>query len=82
MWLATDRPGVRLETQSRPAGATGFTPLRKRWVVERTFAWIGRCRRNNKEYGRTETAREAMVRVSRIRLMLRRLGTTGEPLPA
>jgi len=37
----------RLEISSRPAGAEGFKPLPIRWVVERTFAWIGRYRRNS-----------------------------------
>jgi putative transposase len=77
-WLGAERPGVRLEVSSRPAGAVGFTPLRKRWVVERTFAWLGRCRRNNRDYERTEAASEAMVQVSSIRLMLRRLDRTCE----
>ncbi|OWK37724.1 Mobile element protein [Fimbriiglobus ruber] len=72
-WLSGHRPGVRLEISSRPPGATTFQPLRVRWVVERTFAWIGRCRRNSKDYERTESSSEAMVQVSSIRLMLRRL---------
>lgn len=80
-WLAAERPGVRVEIQSRPAGATGFTPLRKRWVVERTFAWVGRCRRNSKDYERSTASAEAMVEVSSIRLMLRRLDPTGERPP-
>ncbi|HEX4609536.1 MAG TPA: IS5 family transposase, partial [Urbifossiella sp.] len=85
-WLAAERPGVRLEVQSKPVGAIGFKPLRKRWVVERTFAWIGRCRRSSKDYERTESSSAAMVQLSRIRLMLRRLHhstkpTTDEPRP-
>ena len=72
-WLATERPGVRLEIQSRPPESKAFTPLKVRWVVERTHAWLGRCRRNSKDYERTESSSEAMVQVSSIRLMLRRL---------
>lgn len=72
-WLAAERPGVRLEIQSRPPESKAFTPLKVRWVVERTHAWFGRCRRNGKDYERTESSSEAMVLVSSIRLMLRRL---------
>jgi putative transposase len=72
-WLASERPGVRLEIQSRPPESKAFAPLKVRWVVERTHAWLGRCRRNGKEYERTESSSEAMVQVSSIRLMLRRL---------
>src|SRR5262244_2984898 len=45
-WMATHRPTWRLEVKTRPEGSTGFTPLRHRWVVERTNAWNGRERRN------------------------------------
>ena len=48
-WLAL-RPWLkwRLEIVSRPPGATGFVLLPKRWVVERTFGWLGRARRLSK----------------------------------
>uniref|UniRef100_UPI000382C76F IS5 family transposase n=1 Tax=Zavarzinella formosa TaxID=360055 RepID=UPI000382C76F len=42
--------GWRLEIVSRPAGVKGFVLLPKRWVVERTFAWLGRARRLSKDY--------------------------------
>ena len=48
-WMAAHRPDWRLEVKTRPEGATGFIPLRKRWVVERTNAWNGRDRRNSKD---------------------------------
>jgi putative transposase len=48
-WLAQNRPGWRIEVQFRPPGRQGFTPVRKRWVVERTKAWNGRARRNSKD---------------------------------
>jgi putative transposase len=57
----------------RPAGSTGFILLPKRWVVERTLAWLGRCRRNGKDYERRTDSSEAMLRVSAIHLMLKRL---------
>jgi putative transposase len=72
-WLKTNRPAWDLEIKSRPADAVGFAPIRKRWVVERTFAWHGRCRRHSKDYERRTDSSEAMVRVSALSLMLRRL---------
>jgi len=64
-----------LELVKRPAEAKGFVLLPRRWVVERTLAWLGRHRRLSKDYEeRTETS-EAMVHVAMIGLMLRRLGT-------
>ena len=79
-WLAKDRPTWRLEIQSRPEGATGFTPVRKRWVVERTNAWNGRARRNSKDYERRPESSEAMIQLSNIHLMLRRLAPTQQPV--
>ena len=57
----------------RPEGTKGFTPLKKRWVVERTNAWNGRCRRHSKDYERTVASSAAMIQVSQTHLMLRRL---------
>ena len=48
-WIATASPGKwRLEVVRRPAGSKGVVLLPTRWVVERTRAWLGRCRRNSK----------------------------------
>jgi len=59
--LATDSPGAwRLEVVRRPPGATGVVLLPKRWVVERTFAWLGRCRRHRKDYERQTASSESM----------------------
>ena len=55
-WLKEHRPGWHIEVKIRPEGSVGFTPLRKRWVVERTNAWNGRCRRNSKDYERRAAA--------------------------
>ena len=52
-WMAAHRAGWHLEVQTRPEGTKGFTPLEKRWVVERTNAWNGRPRRNSKDYERS-----------------------------
>jgi putative transposase len=48
-WMAKHRAGWRIEVKARPAGAKGFMPLEKRWVMERTNAWNGRYRRNGKD---------------------------------
>jgi len=72
-WMSTERPDWRIEVKMRPEGTKGFTPLRKRWVVERTNAWNGRCRRHSKDYERTIASSAAMIQVSNVHLMLRRL---------
>ncbi len=65
--------GWRLEIVSRPAGVKGFVLLPKRWVVERTFAWLGRARRLSKDYERRADSSESMVRVRGIQHLLNRL---------
>lgn len=73
-WLGRHSRGRwHMEISSRPADAEGFHPLRVRWVVERTFAWIGRYRRNSKDYEKRTDSGESMVRISSMSLMLRRL---------
>jgi putative transposase len=73
-WLAAHSRGQwDMEISSRPATAVGFEPVRVRWVVERTFAWIGRYRRNSKDYERRTDSSESMILVSSMSLMLRRL---------
>src|SRR5437764_429110 len=63
----------RLHVVSRPADQEGWVKLPQRWVVERTFAWLGRARRLSKDYERVPASSEAMVQVRMIHLMLRRL---------
>lgn len=63
----------RMEIKSRQPDEEGFKPIRKRWVVERTFAWIGRYRRNSKDYEKRTDSSESMILISSISLMLRRL---------
>ena len=76
-WLDGFTDGrCRLEVKARPEGAQGFVPVAKRWVVERTFAWLLRYRRHAKDYERLTESSEAMIRVSMIHLLLRRLGPT------
>ena len=78
-WLKEHRPNWRVEVKKRPEGTRGFTPLEKRWVVERTNAWNGRCRRNSKDYERRIESSAAMIHVSNIHLMLRRLSPGSRP---
>ena len=79
-WLAAERPSWRLEIVSRPPGAKGFVLLPKRWVAERTFAWLGRSRRLSKDYEHRTDSSETWVRISSIHGMLKRL-TKHHPYP-
>ena len=78
-WLAEHRAGWRLDVKRRPEGTKGFTPLAKRWVVERTNAWHGRYRRNSKDYERTVESSTAMIQISNIHLMLNKLVPCSQP---
>jgi putative transposase len=59
--------------QEPPAWPTGFRVLPRRWVVERTFAWLGRQRRLSKDYEALPTTEEAWIYVAMSRLMTVRL---------
>ncbi len=78
-WLAEQRPTWKVEIQSCPPEATKFEPVRKRWVIERSNAWTVRCRRNAKDYERRVESSEAMIQLSHIHVMLRRLTPTARP---
>lgn len=62
-----------LEVVLRSADTTGFIVLPKRWIVERTFAWLNNHRRLSKDYERYPKTSETMIQIAMIRLMLRRL---------
>ena len=79
IWMAEYRAGWRIEVKVRPAGTKGFTPLEKRWVIERTNAWHGRYRRNSKDYERRVASSTAMIQISNINLMLNRLAPCSRP---
>jgi putative transposase len=72
-WLWALRPWrkVRLEIVKRPEGTKGFLLLPKRWIVERTFGWLGRYRRLSKDYEYLTQSSEAMIHVAMIHLMVR-----------
>jgi len=78
-WMAEHRAGWHIDVKMRPAGTKGFTPLEKRWVIERTNAWHGRYRRNSKDYERRTESSTAMIQISHIHLMLNRLAPCGRP---
>jgi putative transposase len=72
-YLAKTRAGYKITVVERPKGVKGLVHLPYRWVIERTNAWTGKYRRNSKDYERTTSSAEAMVQLSMIHLMLRRL---------
>jgi transposase len=73
MSLTVWRTGVwRLQIVKR-SDTAGFEVLPKRWIVERTFAWISRHRRLARDFERYATTVAAFVRLAMIRIMLRRL---------
>lgn len=63
----TDVDGPTIEIVKRPPGVTGFVVIARRWVVERTFAWLGRCRRLAKDWERTIASADAWTLVAAIR---------------
>jgi putative transposase len=76
-WVA-ENGHYDLEVVRRPAGAKGFVLLPKRWVAERTFAWLKRYRRLSVDRERSTVSCEAMIRLAMIHVMLNRLCPTGE----
>ena len=68
--------GWFLEIVKRPPDSHSFEVLPRRWVVERTFGWLGRCRRLSKDYEALPQTSEAWVQIAMIHLMLRRLKPT------
>jgi putative transposase len=82
-WLATQGPQLRwrLGIVRRPQDAHGFVLLPKRWVVERSFAWLGRSRRLSKDYERRTDSSESLIRLSAIQLLLKRMAPAETQAP-
>jgi putative transposase len=72
-WLVENEVGYRVEVVKRPLGSVGFVKQPQRYVVERTFAWLGRYRRHSRDYERYTESSEAMIKVSSIHRMLKLL---------
>ena len=71
--LAKLLPRLAVEIVKRSDAAKGFEVLPRRWVVERTFAWLNRCRRLAKDWECLSRKALAFLRLASIRLMLRKL---------
>jgi putative transposase len=67
-----------IEIVQRPHGVKGFQLLPRRWVVERTFAWFGRCRRLAKDFEGSATTEVAWLLVAHLRLLTRRLANASK----
>jgi transposase len=59
--------GPTIEIVKRPNGAKGFVVIARRWVVERTFAWLGRCRRMANDWEATIASSDAWLLITSIR---------------
>ena len=71
-WVA-DNASWELVIVRRPEGEQGWVKLPLRWTVERTFAWLGKCRRLTKDRERSVRSAEAFIKLAMIHLMLNRL---------
>ena len=66
-------PSLKIEIVKRPDSAVGFQIVPKRWIVERTIAWLNRCRRLAKDWECLNRKALAFLRLASIRIMLRKL---------
>lgn len=71
-WVTT-ACGWLLTTILKPVGVRGWVLLPKRWIVERTFAWLGRFRRLSKDYETNARSSEAWIYIAMIHRMARKL---------
>ena len=65
--------GIPLDIVKRSDGKKGFHVMPKRWIVERTFGWLGRCRRLAKNFENLRRRHTAFIIMAMIRLMVRRI---------
>lgn len=70
---AQARYGIGVEVVKKSAAEEGFVPLPKRWIVERTFAWLARCRRLSRDCERDAAYSEAWVHIASIHRLLKHL---------
>jgi len=71
--LAAILPQLEIDIVKRSETAKGFEVLPKRWLVERTIAWLNRCRRLAKDWENLPRNALAFLKLASIRLMLRKL---------
>jgi transposase len=71
--LTTILPHLQTQIVKRSDQAKGFVVLPKRWIVERTLAWLNRCRRLAKDWENLNRVALSFLRLASIRLMLRKL---------
>lgn len=79
--LAKQAWAITVEVVRKPADQKGFAVLPRRWVVERTFAWLMRWRRLVRDYERLPRSHEALVRWAMVGVMLNRLAPRPGPKP-
>ena len=61
-----------IEISSRPPTERGFVPVKKRWIVERTFSWFNFFRRLDKDHEKTVKSSETMIYIAQIQILLNR----------
>lgn len=71
--------GIRIEIVKPPLARSGFRLQAKRWIVERTFAWLGNARRLSEDYELYFKSSASMIYAAMIRIMLRRLARLSPP---
>ena len=71
--LASILPSLKIEIVNRSDKASAFVVLPKRWIVERSIAWLNRCRRLAKDWENLNLSAIIFLRLASIRLMLRKL---------
>jgi transposase len=74
--LASVMPGLAINIVKRSDKAEGFEVLPRRWVVERTLAWLNRCRRLAKDFENLSFMAVAFIKLASIRLMIRKLSNS------
>jgi transposase len=75
-WVEDNAPW-KLSIVRRPEGSEGWVRLPIRWTVERTFAWLGDCRRLSKDREKSTLSSESFIKLAMIHLMLNRLEPKG-----
>ena len=70
-WLLGGKARSRIEVKRKPEGSKGLKPVRSRWAVERSHAWLGRCRRLSRDHECEISSSETWVQISASQQMIR-----------